>query len=223
MRSVTRGGAEPRGRPSRTQRGSADDLPRSSMDFARPDALVHHPAMLNPGTVPYVERIGAVLKELGIPVGDPERRGFLLQPEATDLVTARVPKDGRELKLVPAAAAAWQALATAAAAEGVTLLLISGFRSVEHQHQILAKKLAAGQTLEEILRVNAAPGYSEHHTGRAVDIGTPGCPPLEEAFEDTAAFAWLSRNAGAAGFRLTYPRGNPQGVIYEPWHWLFVG
>ncbi|MEI6358111.1 MAG: M15 family metallopeptidase, partial [Verrucomicrobiota bacterium] len=106
---------------------------------------------------------------------------------------------------------------------GVTLLLISGFRSVEHQHQILAKKLAAGQTLEETLRVNAAPGYSEHHTGRAVDIGTPGCPPLEEAFEGTAAFAWLSRNAGAAGFRMTYPRGNPQGVIYEPWHWLFVG
>ena len=75
----------------------------------------------------------------------------------------------------------------------------------------------------DFLRVNAAPGYSEHHTGRAVDIGTPGCPPLEEAFEDTAAFAWLSRNAGAAGFRMTYPRGNPQGVIYEPWHWLFVG
>ena len=174
-------------------------------------------------TVPPAERIGAVLKGLGIPVGDPERRGFVLQPEATDLVTARVLKDGRELKLVPAAEEAWRTLAAAAAAEGVTLLLISGFRSVEHQQQILAKKLAAGQTLEEILRVNAAPGYSEHHTGRAVDIGTPGCPPLEEAFEDTAAFAWLSRNAGAAGFRMTYPRGNPQGVIYEPWHWLFVG
>jgi len=209
--------------PNASAGGSAVDPPRFSMDFARPGGLVHHRPMLNPGTVPYVERIGAVLDALGIPIGDPERRGFVLQPEATDLVTARVLKDGRELRLVPAAAAAWQMLAAAAAAEKVTLLLISGFRSVEHQQQILAKKLAAGQMLGEILRVNAAPGYSEHHTGRAVDIGTPGCPPLEEAFEDTAAFAWLSRNAGAAGFRMTYPRGNPQGVIYEPWHWLFVG
>jgi len=192
-------------------------------DFAWTDALHHSRPMPTSKTVPHAERIGAVLKGLGIPVGDPERRGFVSQPEATELVTARVLKDGRELRLVPAAAAAWQALAAAAEAEEVTLLLISGFRSLEHQHQILAKKLAAGQTLEEILRVNAAPGYSEHHTGRAVDIGTPGCPPLEEVFEDTAAFAWLARNAGAAGFHLTYPRGNPQGVIYEPWHWLFVG
>ncbi|HTH47913.1 MAG TPA: M15 family metallopeptidase, partial [Candidatus Limnocylindria bacterium] len=136
---------------------------------------------------------------------------------------ARVLKDGRELKLAPATAAAWAALSATAGRDGVTLLLISGFRSVEHQRQIVERKLAEGKSLAEILRVNAAPGYSEHHTGRAVDIGTPGCPPLTEAFEETAAFAWLARRAAGFGFRLSYPRDNPHGVIYEPWHWFQVG
>ena len=69
--------------------------------------------------------------------------------------------------------------------------------------------------------MNAAPGYSEHHTGRAVDLTTPGTPPLLEAFERTAAFAWLERHAARFGFVMTYPRNNPLGVIYEPWHWTF--
>ena len=171
----------------------------------------------------YAACIAAGLRALGIAEDYAVSRSLRLQPEATELVTARVFKDGRELKLAPGAAAAWQALAGAAAAEGVTLLLISGFRSVDHQRSILERKLAAGQPLAEILRVNAAPGYSEHHTGGAVDIGTPGCAPLEEAFETTAAFAWLARHAAASGFRLSFPRGNPHGVIHEPWHWLHVG
>ena len=116
--------------------------------------------------------------------------------------------------------AAWRAMVAAAGAEGITLLLISGFRSVQRQQEILERKRAAGEAIESILRVNAAPGYSEHHTGRAVDIGTPGCPPLEERFEETSAYGWLSRNAGRFGFFLSYPRGNPNGIVYEPWHWL---
>jgi len=54
--------------------------------------------------------------------------------------------------------------------------------------------------------VNAAPGYSEHHTGRAIDIGASGEPPLTETFEHTAAFRWLARRGGEFGFRLSYPR-----------------
>lgn len=160
-----------------------------------------------------------MLKALNIPAGYAAERHLTLQAEATELVTARVLKDGRELKLAPATATAWRAMADAATAEGATLLLISGFRSVDYQRGILERKLREGQSLEQILRVNAAPGFSEHHTGRAVDIGTPGCPPLEEAFENTDAFRWLARRAGDFGFRLSFPRGNPHGVIYEPWHW----
>lgn len=114
----------------------------------------------------------------------------------------------------------WQSMREAARVDGIDLLLISGFRSVEHQQRIITTKLAAGTPLEDILRVNAAPGYSEHHTGRAVDIGTPGCLPLTEAFEETAAFRWLARNGMNYGFRLSYPRGHPHGFVYEPWHWF---
>jgi D-alanyl-D-alanine carboxypeptidase len=176
--------------------------------------------MVNQSSDQYALRIARELAELGIPPTYGADRSLGLQPEATELVTARVLKDGRELQLESATAAAWAQLVAAAARNQITLLLISGFRSVAHQRGIIERKRAAGQSLTEILRVNAAPGFSEHHTGRAVDIGTPGCPPLAEEFEQTAAFQWLRCAAGRHGFRLSYPRDNPHGVIYEPWHWF---
>lgn len=172
-------------------------------------------------TAPAPESVAKLLQELGIPADYGFQRRLAIQPEATALVTARVLKDGRELKLAPAAAAAWQEMQRAAGNDGHDLLLISGFRSYAHQRSIIERKLAAGETIETILRVNAAPGFSEHHAGRAVDLGTPGCPPLSEDFERTPAFAWLAIHAGRHGFRLSYPRQNPHGVIYEPWHWRF--
>ena len=60
-----------------------------------------------------------------------------------------------------------------AAESEITLHLISAYRSPDYQYELLKRKLDAGQSLEQILQVNAAPGYSEHHTGRAVDVGTP--------------------------------------------------
>ena len=44
-------------------------------------------------------------------------------------------------------------------------------------------------------------------------------PPAEESFEATDAFAWLTGNAGDFGFQMSYPRDNPHGITYEPWHW----
>lgn len=170
----------------------------------------------------YSKRISSILAALDIAPDYGAVRQMRLQPETSDLVPARVLADGRELRLVPDVAAAWESMRRAAAAEQVTLLLISGFRSVDYQRQIIERKRARGDTLESILRVNAAPGFSEHHTGRAVDIGTPGSKPLEEEFETTEAFRWLLREAAGFGFHLTYPRNNPQGIVYEPWHWLHV-
>jgi D-alanyl-D-alanine carboxypeptidase len=88
---------------------------------------------------------------------------------------------------------------------------------------IFARKLARGLSVEDILQVNAAPGFSEHHGGCALDLGTPGEPPAEESFEATPAFDWLQANAGGYGFLMSYPRGNPHGIIHEPWHWRFAG
>ena len=89
------------------------------------------------------------------------------------------------------------------AAAGVQLLLVSGFRSVAHQADIIRRKLVAGQSIDAILAVNAAPGFSEHHTGRAIDVASPGTRPLTAEFEGSAAFAWLTTNAARFGFRMT--------------------
>ena len=127
----------------------------------------------------------------------------------------------RPLWLRPHAARAWQAMRRAASADHIALEAISGYRSHEYQLGIFERKLARGQDMAQILEVNAAPGFSEHHGGDALDIGTPGQPPAEESFEATAAFAWLVANAGTHGFTLSYPRDNPHGIVYEPWHWRY--
>ena len=122
-------------------------------------------------------------------------------------------------QLTPDTAEAWCAVKAAAASDDVRLLLVSGFRSIARQAELVRSKLEQGQSLEAIPRVNAAPGYSQHHTGRAVDIATPGCPPLTEAFETTRAFAWLTAHAAEFGFAMPYGRDNRLGIGYEPWHW----
>lgn len=142
-----------------------------------------------------------------------------LHAEAKDLVSVGMDIHGRDRQLTPHAAARWMELQAAAHRDGVTLLLASAFRSLEYQRQMFERKIAAGQFLEQILKVNAPPGFSEHHTGRAVDLTTPGCSPLSAEFETTAAFDWLVRHAHRFGFAMTYPRENPFGMDYEPWHW----
>lgn len=139
--------------------------------------------------------------------------------EAGELVSVGLDHHGREALLAPPAAAAWRAMARAAAADGRTLLLVSAFRSIARQAAIVQRKRERGQSWEEILRVSAYPGFSEHHTGCAVDLSAPGCADLTETFETTPEYAWLRAHAGRFGFRLSYPRGNAEGIVYEPWHW----
>lgn len=156
---------------------------------------------------------------LGLDAGYSQRHGLPLVPEPSWLALAGFDRWQRPLWLLPQAAAGWRGMQAAAATDGIRLEAISGYRSHAHQLGIFRRKLARGQELAQILSVNAAPGYSEHHSGRALDIGTPGQPPAEESFEATPAFAWLCKNAAAFGFHLSYPRDNPHGIVYEPWHW----
>ena len=161
------------------------------------------------------------LADLGVPDGYKERL-LPFFPEATELVDVGPNIVGRMQRLTPLAGSKWQQLVKAADTDGIALLMVSGFRSFDYQAGLIQKKLEAGQTIDEILMVNAAPGYSEHHSGNAVDIATPGSPPLTEEFESLDAFAWLTRCAGGFGFKMSYPRNNPQGFIYEPWHWALA-
>ncbi len=133
--------------------------------------------------------------------------------------------DGR-LKLRPAAAAKFQQMQAAAKADGVNLVAISAFRTVKDQEKLFFKvKEQRVQNTTTRAEVSAPPGYSEHHTGYALDIGDGNAPAtnVEDTFAQTAAFRWLKQNALKYSFELSFPPNNPQGVNYEPWHWRFVG
>jgi len=169
----------------------------------------------------YRKRIGETLRELGIPESFATERRQTMHLECEDLISIGLDMAGREQRLERESAAQWHAMREAAASDDVTLAVVSAFRSFDYQRQIIARKLAAGQTIERILTASALPGFSEHHSGRAIDIGAPGCPPLTEAFEATEAYVWLTERAGEFGFSLSYPRGNPHGIMFEPWHWVF--
>lgn len=158
-------------------------------------------------------------EELGIPADYGQDVRMPSYSEAGELVEVGPNLVGRMQRLTPAAAAQWQAMVAAADTVGIQLLIVSGYRGVEYQAALIRKKIDAGQTLEQILAVNAAPGFSEHHTGQAIDIATPGSRPLTEEFEATDAFRWLESRAIEFGFSMTYPPDNPWNIAYEPWHW----
>lgn len=169
----------------------------------------------------YRNKISQALAALGISDELMARKNLPFYIEAHNLVLAETDDAGSTYWLVPAAARAWHDMKHAAHREGVVLELVSAFRSIERQIEIIRAKLNRGMPIEHILTLSAPPGYSEHHTGCAIDINTPGCVATEEPFEDTHAFRWLSQHAGKFGFTLSYPRGNQTGFIYEPWHWCF--
>lgn len=169
---------------------------------------------------PYLVSLGATL---GIPSELVVARGLREYEEATCLEIAEVGADGKDHRLVSAAAIAWHSLKAAAAADGILLFIVSAFRSIDRQAEIVRRKLETGATVEEVLNVCAPPGFSEHHTGCAIDVSTPGSRALDVEFAQTAAFAWLTVRAAEFGYYLSYPVGNSWGYQYEPWHWCFHG
>jgi len=148
-------------------------------------------------------------------------RGLRECEEATKLEVAEVGTDGRNHLLVPLAAEAWHCLNAAALVDGINLFIVSAFRSIDRQAEIVRRKIEAGMAVENILTVCAPPGFSEHHTGRAIDLSTLDCRALEVEFDQTTAYAWLTEHAAEFGYYLSYPINNPWGYQYEPWHWCF--
>ena len=164
-----------------------------------------------------------LLASLGITGEIIAQKALPFHPDARELLTAEIDASGRAHAMIPLATHAWWKMKQAAAQDGIVLEVVSAFRDREEQAQIIRDKLARGFAIDYILTLSAAPGYSEHHTGRAVDINTPGCEEREEPFERTDAFRWLTAHAESFGFTLSYPRGNSLGFIYEPWHWFYRG
>ena len=151
--------------------------------------------------------------------------GHLAYPEAPESELTPISADGR-IKMRKTAAEKFRAMKQAAQSAGVTLSPISGFRSVQEQKQLFFDVGAQrNQTPAQRAALSAPPGYSEHHTGYATDIGDGTVPAtnLQANFDQTKAFEWLQANAARFGFEMSFPKNNPQGVSYEPWHWRFVG
>jgi len=131
-----------------------------------------------------------------------------------------------DLSLRPQAAEALLGMQRAAAADGVQLAVLSAFRSVSLQRQLFFDvKAERNQSARDRARVSAPPGFSEHSTGFAVDLGDGRLPAtnFSTGFDRTPAFRWLAGNAHRFHFQLSFPAGNAQGVSYEPWHWRFEG
>jgi len=155
-------------------------------------------------------------------VSDRAFYGHLPYDEANqaDLVSV-----GNGISMQRDAAASFERLRRAAANDGVSLIPLSGFRSVVIQDDLFYGVAAdRGQTPAQRALVSAPPGHSEHHTGYAIDIGDSDAAwaDLSVSFESTAAGHWLAANAAEYGFELSFPPEHAC-VSYEPWHWRWVG
>ncbi|MHB8309514.1 MAG: M15 family metallopeptidase [Metallibacterium sp.] len=186
----------------------------------------HHSRMLRtppPATLGVGARARAMraAQALGIPVDYGHARSLRPQREPARLQSIGLDVQQRPAWLRPRAAAAFLRMRRAAMHDGIELQVVSAWRSCEYQLGIIRRKCEHGQDMAAILAVSAAPGYSEHHSGRALDLTSPGSAVLEEAFEQAPAFAWLQSHARNYGFALSYPRGNRHGIAYEPWHWCW--
>jgi len=128
-------------------------------------------------------------------------------------------------RLVPEAAFALMKLIYAARYEGVWIVPVSGFRNVADQEQLFKAQIQKLGSPEAAAKLSAPPGYSEHHTGYAVDLADGHFPKQDITynFATTDTFKWLNLHAKEFGFELSFPENNAQGVSYEPWHWRFVG
>lgn len=128
---------------------------------------------------------------------------------------------------------AFLALQKAAATDGVTVWMQSGYRSVAYQTKLYERKTQyyrdkgydEATAREKAAAIVNPPGYSEHNCGLAADLNSPEHTGLDEGFENTAAFRWLCVHAGEYGFILRYPKGaeDKTEITYEPWHWRYVG
>lgn len=110
-------------------------------------------------------------------------------------------------------------LQAAASLEGFDIPLISGYRSYEYQAQLYSDYVAIdGQEMAD--RYSARPGYSEHQTGLAFDVGA-----VDDLYGETEAGKWLAAHAHEYGFILRYMQGKEEitGYMYEPWHIRYLG
>jgi D-alanyl-D-alanine carboxypeptidase len=199
-----------------------------SVDAPPPSA----PAKPRAATVPGKPRVSCPGKSKEVVFAGEDGRllGHWPYAEAPAGRLSPVPRDlaaGTCTTLDADALVALKGLVAAATAEdpalGAAIVALSCFRGIKYQREVFCRKVGDGFAARA--KSSAPPGFSEHATGHAIDFGDrtrPECD-LETCFSDTPVGRWLSANAGAHGFVLSFPAGNAQGVTHEPWHWRHEG
>lgn len=144
-----------------------------------------------------------------------------------------VADDATGQQLEAEAAEQYRAMAAAAAADGITLELVTGYQDVSAREAAFDVRkqvyLEKGLSEEDAAAYAASvcpPGNaSEQATGYAADILSPDCTEKTTRFADTRAYEWLTAYAAEYGFVLRWPeeRQAATGMVYEPWHWRYVG
>ena len=141
--------------------------------------------------------------------------------ESCDVISIGKDIYGREQFLDSKAAILFLRMKQDAKIDSIDLQVVSAFRSFEYQKKIIQRKLDKGISINKILKENNLPGYSEHHTGKAIDLTSKKLNSLSISFEKSKEFKWLIDNAAKYNFYLSYPKNNKEGIMYEPWHWMF--
>lgn len=160
-----------------------------------------------------------------LPATPKKKLGYSAQSSANTADLVSVPTSmNRTETLHKDAAAAFNKMRSDAASQGIDLNVLSGHRSVAEQQQLWDAQVAKQGSEIKAAQLSAPPGYSEHHTGYALDIGTNNSSTnLEQSFKSTPAYGWLSKNAGKYGFTQSYTGAPGQGAGEEPWHWRYEG
>lgn len=137
------------------------------------------------------------------------------EPSAGDLVTYSGRHQVHREALNPL-----RDMVAAAKADGATLTVGSAFRSKEYQRGIVNRKTSAGQSVSKIYKVSSHPGFSEHHTGYAVDF-----TPIDHSFANSKGYRWLKQHAHEYGFYQTFTAeySAATGISQESWHWKYLG
>lgn len=145
----------------------------------------------------------------------------------------RLKKVQGNFKLEVKAAEALIEMMADAKKEGIDLLVVSAYRPRAKQEQLYNNKVqefvqqgfSQDKAAVQAAAIVAPPGTSEHNTGLAADIVTPTYQRLNKGFAETAAAKWMAANAHKYGFILRYPEGKQDitGIIFEPWHFRYVG
>ncbi|MEL6159066.1 MAG: M15 family metallopeptidase [Cyanobacteria bacterium J06554_11] len=173
----------------------------------------------------------ASLSDSPVPPAETVKYGH--QPYAEAEAVAMVPiasyaegESQRVEMLHPDAAKALFDLVAAARADGLWIVPASGYRTIAQQRMLFDAQIVKTGSPAAAAAVSAPPGYSEHHTGYAVDLADGSLPQnqdISDSFSQTDAYQWLLANAANHGFELSFPNNNPQGISFEPWHWRYVG